>query len=141
MYSPRSKIMYAGAFDGFVHDNRLALFSVLRTVILICLESIIQIWEANATISIWAHNSEGKEIDEYKKDALELHVQTTKKWNIWALQVLRTERTAHAGFGTGTGAASVTYRSSSSELDSPRKCERIVLAEACTWLSFKIIAN
>jgi len=40
---------------------------------------------------------------------------------------------AHAGFGTGAASVldNVTDRSSSSELDIPRKCERIVLAEAC----------
>jgi len=45
---------------------------------------------------------------------------------------------ARAGAAAGAGAASAgggsdTERSSSRELASPRKCDRMVFAEACSW--------
>lgn len=69
------------------------------------------------------------------KGSLERNIQTTKAYRLFRSRVMRTARIAHAGFGTGAASVgdNVTDRSSSSELDSPRKCERIVLAEACTW--------
>lgn len=55
-----------------------------------------------------------------------------QKFQVWRIGHANYSSCCHAGFVTGTASVcvDVTDRSSSSELDSPRKCERIALAEA-----------
>lgn len=91
-------------------------------------------WYLSPNEKIYTHKGRTKK---KKKLLQEYSCRTKKDEKNWSKNWSRMPClfVAHAGRGTGPASAGeiVTDRSSSSELDSPRKCERMVLAEACPW--------